>query len=118
VVRAFLRTVKPVASGYNAEQSLDSGALGAELVVRNWRPGDRLWVAHSKGPKKLKELFEQRHVPAEERKTWPVAVSGGKLAWARGFGVSAEFQPACDARQVVVIEEYVLHPRGAGGVER
>jgi len=118
VVRAFLRTVKPGASGYNPEQSLDPGALGAELVVRNWRPGDRLWAAHSKGPKKLKELFEQRHVPVAERKTWPVVVSGGKLAWARAFGASAEFQPACEARQVVVIEEHVLHPRGAGSVER
>ena len=118
VVRAFLRTVKPGASGYNPEQSLDPGALGAELVVRNWRPGDRLWVAHSKQPKKMKELFEQRHVPAAERKTWPVAASGGKLAWARGFGASAEFQPAGDARQVVVIEEFVLHPRGAGSGER
>jgi len=117
VVRAFLRTVKPGASGYNPEQSLDPGALGSELVVRNWRAGDRLWAAHSKGPKKLKELFEQRHVPVAERKTWPVVVSGGKLAWARGFGASAEFQPAGQARQVVVIEEYVLHPRGAGSVE-
>ena len=118
VVRAFVRTVKPGASGYNPEQSLDPGSVGRELVVRNWRPGDRLWAAHSKGPKKMKELFEQRHVPVAERKTWPVAASGGKLAWARGFGASAEFRPACDARQVVVIEEYVLHPRGAGGSER
>jgi len=118
VVRAFLRTVKPGASGYNPEQSLDPRVLGAEVVVRNWRPGDRLWVAHSKQPKKMKELFEQRHVPVAERKTWPVAASGDKLAWARGFGASAEFQPAGDARQVVVIEEFVLHPRGAGSSER
>jgi len=80
-------------------------------VVRNWRPGDRLWPAHSKGPKKMKELFEERHVPVGERKSWPVAVSGGRLAWARGFGASAEFQPAGDAKQAVVIEEHVLHPR-------
>jgi len=117
VVRAFLRPVRPGASGYNPEQSLDPGALGVELMVRNWRPGDRFWPAHSKEPRKLKELFEQRHVPGTERKSWPVVASGGKLAWARGFGVSAEFRPALDARQVVVIEEFVLHPRGAGSIE-
>jgi tRNA(Ile)-lysidine synthase len=111
VIRAFLRPVKPGASGYNPQQSLDPAMLGPEVVVRNWRPGDRLWLAHSKGPKKMKELFEERHVPSEERRSWPVAASGGKLAWSRGFGASAEFQPAGDAKLVVVIEEHVLHPR-------
>jgi tRNA(Ile)-lysidine synthase len=109
VVRAFLRPVKPGASGYNPEQSLDPAKLGQELVVRNWRPGDRLWPAHGKGLKKMKELLQERHVSPTERRFWPVAVSGGKLAWARGFGVSAEFQPGRDAVQVVVIEEHVLH---------
>jgi len=111
VIRAFLRPVKPGVSGYNPEQSLDPTALGRQLVVRNWRPGDRLWPAHSQGSKKMKELFEERRVPAEERQSWPVVASGGKLAWARGFGASAEFQPASDARFVVVIEEHVPHPR-------
>jgi len=111
VIRAFLRAAKPGASGYNPEQSLDPAALGPELVIRNWQPGDRLWPEHSKGPKKLKELFEERHVPVAERRSWPVAASGGKLVWSRGFGVSAEFQPAGGSPQVVVIEEHVLHPR-------
>jgi len=115
VIRAFLRPAKPGASGYNPEQSLDPAALGPELVIRNWQPGDRLWPAHSKGPKKLKELFEQRHVPVAERQSWPVAASGGKLAWSRGFGASAEFQPACGSSQVVVIEEHAVHPRRERG---
>jgi tRNA(Ile)-lysidine synthase len=112
VIRAFLRPVKPGGSGYNPQQSLDAAALGREVVVRNWRPGDRLWPAHSKRPKKMKELFEERHVPAGERRSWPVAASGDKLAWSRGFGASAEFQPAGDAKLVVVIEEHVLSSAG------
>ena len=111
VIRAFLRPANPGASGYNPEQWLDPAALGTEVVIRNWQPGDRLWPAHSKGPKKVKELFEERHVCAAERPSWPVAVSGGKVAWSRGFGVSAEFQPSGSSTQVVVIEEHVLHPR-------
>jgi len=111
VIRAFLQPVRFGASGYNPEQALDPVALGPELLVRNWQPGDRLWPVHSKRPKKMKELFEQRHVPAAERRSWPVAESGGKLAWSRSFGASTEFQPAADSKQVVVIEEHVLHPR-------
>ena len=111
VIGAFLRPVRIGASGYNPEQALDPAVLGPELLVRNWQPGDRFWPAHSKGPQKMKELFGQRHVPAAERRSWPVAESGGKLAWSRSFGASREFQPAADSKQVVVIEEHVLHPR-------
>ena len=110
VIHAFLRRLPCGSQGCNPEQALDPAALGRELLVRNWQPGDRLWVVHTKGPKKLKELFEQRHVPAEERRLWPVVVSEGKLAWVRGFGASAEFQPGPGAQQVVNIEEHVLHP--------
>ena len=109
VIRAFLRPLQSAGSGYNREQALDPATLGRELLVRNWQPGDRFWLVHSKAPKKLKELFEQRHVRAAERGAWPVAISGGKLAWVRGFGASAEFQPTDDAGQVVVIEEHVAH---------
>jgi len=111
VIRAFLRPAKAGASGYNPEQPLDPCALGPEIVVRNWQPGDRLWPAHSKGSKKLKKLFEERHVPVAERQAWPVAAKGDKLVWSRGFGASAEFQPRAGSPQVVLIEEHVLHPR-------
>ena len=108
VIRAFLRPVKPGVS----DQSLDPVKLGPEVVVRNWQPGDRLWLAHSKGPKKMKELLQERHVSSAERQSWPVVACGSKLAWSRIFGASAEFQPESTAKLVVVIEEHILHPRG------
>jgi tRNA(Ile)-lysidine synthase len=111
VVRAFLRPTKVGASGYNPEKSLDRSALAAELVVRNWRPGDRLWPAHSKGPKKMKELLQERHITAAERRSWPVVASADKLVWARGFGCSVEFQPGGHSKEVVVVEEHILEPR-------
>src|SRR5439155_1141480 len=60
----------------NAENLLDSGAAAGELTVRNWRPGDRFWPAHTKAPKKVKELLQEKHVTGEERKLCPVIVSG------------------------------------------
>ncbi len=107
VIRAFLRPVAPGSSGYNREQWLDPAAIGRELVVRNWRPGDRFWPAHSKAPAKIKELLQERHVTGTERRLWPVAVAGDKLAWSRGLGASAEFHPAGGSKEVVVIEEQV-----------
>ncbi len=110
VIRAFLRPINARAAGYNPEGSLDRGRIGAELVVRNWHPGDRFWLAQSKAPKKLKEIFQERRVPQEQRHLWPVAVSGGKLVWSRSFGISAEFRPDPSSKRVLVIEEQVLHP--------
>src|SRR5437016_1011368 len=63
----------------NAENLLDSGVAAGELTVRNWRPGDRFWPAHTKGPKKVKELLQEKHVTGEERKLWPVIVSGDEI---------------------------------------
>jgi len=61
--------------GYNPEDLIDGARLGAELKVRNWRPGDRFWPAHTKAAKKIKELLEERHVSGTERKLWPVVLS-------------------------------------------
>jgi tRNA(Ile)-lysidine synthase len=87
------------------EEVLDARLLCKELKVRNWRAGDRFWPAHTKAPKKVKELLQERHVSGEERRLWPVVVSGTEVVWMRGFPASARFRPEPDAPQVVVIRE-------------
>lgn len=93
---------------YNPEHLLDSSLLRKRLVVRNWRPGDRFWPAHTKAPKKIKELLQERHVTGAERKLWPVVVSGADLVWTRGFPVPAKLQPRDGAEKAVVIQEVSL----------
>ena len=56
-----------------------------ELRVRNWRPGDRYWPAHSGSEKKVKELLQDRRVPAERKAAWPVVVSREEIVWVPGF---------------------------------
>ena len=55
------------------------------LVLRNWRPGDRFWPAHTSGPKKVKELLQERHIPQPQRKLWPVLARGAEVVWLRGL---------------------------------
>lgn len=52
---------------------LDRGLMGPGLVLRNWRAGDRFCPAHSRSEEKLKRLFAERHIPEEQRASWPVA---------------------------------------------
>jgi tRNA(Ile)-lysidine synthase len=81
------------AERYNPEDLLDRSLLEPELKVRNWRPGDRFWPAHTKTAKKIKELLQERKVSGPERKLWPVVVSGTDVVWVRGFQVPAQLRP-------------------------
>jgi tRNA(Ile)-lysidine synthase len=76
---------------YNPQQLLRADLLPGPLLVRNWRAGDRFWPAHTKSPKKVKELLQERHVQQSERKLWPVALSGDEIVWMRGFPVPARW---------------------------
>jgi tRNA(Ile)-lysidine synthetase-like protein len=88
---------------------LDPAKLSGNLQVRNWRAGDRFTAAHSKSPKKIKELLQKRHITGSERKLWPVVVSGDEVIWLRGFKVPAKWQPPEDAGEALVIQEFPLH---------
>jgi tRNA(Ile)-lysidine synthase len=95
------------AAGYNPEHLFDALLLGSSLLVRNWRAGDRFWPAHSKAPKRIKELLQERHVSGAERKAWPVVVSAEEVVWLRGFAAPAQFRPKDGARLVAIRETTV-----------
>src|SRR5664280_1262491 len=73
------------------ESLLGAELLGPELVIRNWRPGDCFWPLHSKSEEKLKRLFSERHIPAEQRPSWPVVLSDPQIVWVLGFPVGRAF---------------------------
>ncbi len=73
---------------YNQAQLLNPMTLSAGLTIRNWRHGDRFWPAHTKSPKKVKELLQK--MAETERRSWPVVISGNEIVWMRGFP-----SPAC-----------------------
>jgi len=89
---------------YNPQELLRAELLPGQLLIRNWRAGDRFWPAHTKAPKKIKELLQERHVAQPERRLWPVAVSGDEIVWMRGFPVPAELR-ADGGQKAVVIRE-------------
>lgn len=81
---------------------LDRDRLSFPLVLRNWRPGDRLHPQGRRHSRKLKRLLSEARIGGWQRESWPVLASGGTLAWARGFPVPAEFA-ANEATQVAVV---------------
>jgi tRNA(Ile)-lysidine synthase len=83
----------------------DRDRLRFPLVLRNWRPGDRLRPLGHRSAHKLKRLLNEKHVSRWERDGWPVLTSGGDLVWARGFPVAAEFAANERTRAGIVIAE-------------
>jgi len=84
---------------------LDRDRLRFPMLLRNWRPGDRLRPEGHRNDHKLKRLLNEKHVSRWERDGWPVLTSGGDLAWARGFGVAAEFATNERTQAGIVIAE-------------
>jgi tRNA(Ile)-lysidine synthase len=83
---------EPFARELPMGELLSVDSIGSEIIVRNWQPGDRFWPAHSRSEEKLKRLFAEKHIPAEQRPTWPVAVCADEIVWVRGFPVARAYQ--------------------------
>jgi tRNA(Ile)-lysidine synthase len=84
---------------------LDAALAERSLRVRNWRPGDRYWPAHTKEPKKLKELLQARHIPRAYKTIWPVVVGGDDIVWVPGFAVPERFQVQPGNTEALLLEE-------------
>jgi tRNA(Ile)-lysidine synthase len=86
----------PVAEEFARESPqgtlLDSRLIGTQLLLRNWRHGDRYRPAHRGSEEKLKRLFAEKKIPVEQRATWPVALHEGEIVWVRGFPVAAAYE--------------------------
>ena len=91
---------------------LDPELAKGELRVRNWHAGDRYWPAHTREPKKLKELLQARHIPRGQKPFWPVVVSGEQIVWVPGFAAPERFRVRETASQALLMEEVLLGPSG------
>ena len=94
-------------ANHDSKHLWDASQLVGKLVVRNWRPGDRFWPAHTKSPKKIKELLQEHHISGSARKTWPVVVSGDEVVWLRGFPPPATHHPR-NPEEAVIIRDLPL----------
>ena len=90
------------------ESVLGCDALQSPLVLRNWRPGDKLRPCGHRSAHKLKRLLSKKGVSGPEREGWPILTSRGIPVWARGFPVAAEFAASEKTRAGIVITEEAI----------
>ena len=58
--------------------------------LRNWKPGDRVRLRYSSGPRKVKEVLERLRVTGSSRAVWPVLEVAGRIVWMKGVEVEPE----------------------------
>jgi len=87
---------------------LDRDRVREPLVLRNWRPGDRLQPTGHQKAHKLARLFNERRISRWGRRGWPVLTGGATLVWARGFPVAAGFAASEKTREGILIAEAKL----------
>jgi tRNA(Ile)-lysidine synthase len=82
---------------------LDRATLGSsQLLVRTWRPGDRMEPLGLGGAtKSLQDLFTARRVPRLERAMVPVVESVGQIVWVAGVATSERFKVTAATREAV-----------------
>jgi tRNA(Ile)-lysidine synthase len=88
-----------------------SGAAAASsrtARLRNWKPGDRVTLRYSSGPRKVKEVLERLRVSGSSRTVWPVLEVSGRIVWMKGVELEPE--------QGVEVEATALeYAAGTGG---
>ncbi len=94
---------------------LDRDALGAELLVRSRRPGDRIAPLGLGGTKTLQDLFIERRVPRRERDRVAVVEAAGEVAWVAGVAMSERFKVTPATQQAVRLSCHAVGPRPARG---
>ena len=86
-------------------EALDAAAIRAPLILRNWQPGDAYRPRGHRQIQKLKQMFLAGRIPSNQRASWPVLESAGRVIWARGMAVADEYCVRQTTKVGVVIEE-------------
>ena len=87
-------------AGVPWETFVDAGAVGANLVLRGPRAGDRFQPLGMTGAKKLHDLFVDEKIPRHHRDQTPVLADEGRIVWVAGRWLAQWARVRPETRQV------------------
>ena len=79
-----------VAPAFGVRLRIDAPGNAGMATLRNWRPGDRVRLRYSGGPRKVKEVLERMRVTGSGRAVWPVLEIAGRIVWMKGVELEPE----------------------------
>jgi tRNA(Ile)-lysidine synthase len=69
---------------------LDLSKVKGQLILRNWRKGDRIRPLGMAGEKKLQDIFSDARIPRGKKHLVPVIADQEKIIWVAGFVLSED----------------------------
>ncbi len=92
-------------SSLSGEESFDARAVGRAITLRHWRDGDRFQPLGFPAATKLQDLFVNRKVPADRRRSLTLGVTAtGEIFWVEGLPPGERFKVQSATRRVLVIQ--------------
>ncbi|HEY5041382.1 MAG TPA: tRNA lysidine(34) synthetase TilS [Verrucomicrobiae bacterium] len=79
----------------------DADKIGAEIILRHWRAGDRFQPMGLNSPTKLQDLFVNAKIPEARRRNLVLAATvRGEIFWVEGLRIGEKFKltPATNKR--------------------
>lgn len=99
-----------------ARASISRAAVGCRaLVLRSWRPGDRMRPYGMHGTQKIHDMLIDAKVPRELRSGIPVLECGGEIIWLPGSRIAAgwELQAPDTPAILLTLSRNLRHSRGS-----
>lgn len=94
------RALRSKPSRARNRESFDADKVGAQILLRHWRPGDRFQPIGTASGVKLQDLFTNAKVPAPERRRLIVAeAEDGEIFWVEGLRMSERFKLRASTRR-------------------
>jgi len=93
-----------IASRFSHQALFDADRVSGPLVLRRWRPGDRLYPLGMKGKsKKLQDLFTDMKIPRTKRESIPVLTASEGILWIAGIRQDERFRVRDGSRRCLVV---------------
>jgi tRNA(Ile)-lysidine synthase len=90
--------------GSRSQVVVDARDIGAHLIVRYRRPGDRLHPLGAPGRKKVQDVLVDRKVPRDDRDMVPIVTTqSGEIVWVAGQVLADPFRVTPLTTSVVVL---------------
>jgi len=101
------------------EVLFDASVIGDALVVRNFREGDRIQPLGMDGSRKVQDVFTDRKLPRERRRSWPLVVArGGAIVWIPQMARSRAALVTSATRKVLSLSARMIAPASDAALPR
>jgi tRNA(Ile)-lysidine synthase len=91
--RVATRKARKLPNPRAGRELFDADAVGARIVLRHWRAGDRFLPSGMRSPVKLQDLFTNQKIPRDERHGLIVAETAqGEIFWVERLRIAERFK--------------------------